>query len=161
MFYLSYYNFLNYPIHIGMDNDDSFKYWFKYAHDKRHCNWLLKLRLQYPNCNIPKPQPVSQTNYQLKTQSHSRKFETLGAQSLTRLARLRSAFAMNTHFHQKLGICSRDRTRGHVLHDLTSATPPCGRCHSCATAFLQIVCFWCFWGVCQLAGSNPSGRFMR
>ena len=49
--------YLNLPIHIGMDNDGSFKYWFKDARDKRRWYWLLKSRLQYPNRNIPNVPP--------------------------------------------------------------------------------------------------------
>ena len=56
-FYPSCKKILNYPIYINIDNDGSFKYWFKDACDKRRLDWLLKLRLQYPNLNRPEPPP--------------------------------------------------------------------------------------------------------
>ena len=81
----------------------------------------------------------------------------LGAQSRTRLARLHSDFAMNTHFH---------KNRRHVprieLMDVWYITSHLALVHvEDITAVQQLsyklFLFDGFGGVCQLTGSNPSG----
>ena len=54
-----------------------------------------------------------------------------GARSLVSLAQLRSNFKMNTQFHEKIKVCSKDRTGGHMLHELASD-------HSAAQAMLEL-----------------------